>query len=310
MKRLVRPLHMNATTITAGAVAGQPNVVSPHALIGGGQRPIAWRDIDIISPAGSLNSTAADMATWLRFQMADGVAGGTRLVSSASLGQTHSPQSLIPVTPAMKRARLVENWPAYAMGWNVMDYRGHPLIWHSGNADGQPSIMGILPDDHVGVVIMMNSWVAGTLHGLLMNRVFDTYLGVPAQDWSGDALARKAAIRAGNSSAVLQSPRIEGTRPSHPLQAFAGRYVDSLYGAQTVRVEGGTLTLQMGGPRGQVADLSHWHHDTFLVRWRDPLFGEIYSTLVTFGLGASGEVEGLVMQVNRDRIVARRAATE
>lgn len=305
-RRLIAPLGMRSTTIGQAAVERAANRVSPHAMVGGVQRPIAWRDIDVVAAAGSVNSTAADMARWLRFQLGDGTWEGARLVSAAGLWETHSPQVTLPVTPAFQRTRQVEGWAAYAMGWNVMDYRGHPMLWHSGNADGQPSIMAILPRERLGVVIMMNTWAAGLLHGLLLDRVLDTYLGYPPRDPSGEALPRKAAIRAGYAEAVreLEGSRVGGTAPSHPLAAYAGVYADSLFGRQTVAVEAGHLTLRMGA--GETADLTHWHYDTFLVTWRDPLFREEFPALLTFSSDGTGKVDALTARINRDVLRGRK----
>ncbi|HKP75139.1 MAG TPA: DUF3471 domain-containing protein [Longimicrobiaceae bacterium] len=229
-------------------------------------------------------------------------------MSPEALWETHFPQTIIPVTAAMKRARLVEGWPGYAMGWQVMDYRGHPMLWHTGNADGQPAMMAILPQDRIGVVVMVNTWGAGLLHAMLVNRILDEYLGYPPRDWSGEMLPRKAAIRAGYDDAVreMSATRVSGTAPSHPLAAYAGVYVDSLYGPQTIALENGRLTLRMG--TGQVADLSHWHYDTFLVTFRDPLFREEFASLLTFSSGEAGRVNRLTMQINRDVIRATRSA--
>lgn len=305
--RIFLPLGMRSTTITMSALANQPNRVSPHAVIGGVQRPIPWRDIDVIAPAGAINSTAADMAQWLRFQLGDGTFGGRRLVSAEGLWEIHSPQVVITVTPAMKRARLVEGWGAYALGWNVMDYRGHPMVWHSGNADGQPSIMALLPNDGLGVVVMTNTWAAGLLHAMILNRVMDTYLGAPPRDWSGEMLARKTQIRDqyAQSLHALEATRVAGTKPSHPIADYAGTYTDSLYGDEIVHLDGKALTLRMG--RGQVADLSHWSYDTFLVTWRDPLFRELYPALATFGLDADGRVRRITMSLNRDLIEGKKS---
>jgi CubicO group peptidase (beta-lactamase class C family) len=309
-RRIFAPLGMRSTTIGHAGAARSANRVMPHAMIGGVQLPIPWRDIDVIAPAGSVNSTAADMAQWLRFQLGDGTFAGRRLVSAEGLWEIHSPQLSIAGSPAFKAARMVEGIGAYALGWNVMDYRGHPLIWHTGNADGQPAFMAILPRDHLGVVIMMNTWGAGLLHALLMNRVLDEYLGYPPRDWSGAALPRKAAIRDGYDYAAnvrrLAASRVSGTAPSHPLAAYAGVYVDSLYGPQTVALENGHLTMRMG--TDQVADLSHWHYDTFLVTWRDPLFREVFPALLTFAAAADGGVERLTLPINRDVIRSERVA--
>jgi len=310
-QRIFAPLGMRSTTIGDAGAAQSANRVMPHAMIGGVQRPIPWRDIDVIAAAGSINSTAADMAQWLRFQLGDGTFAGRRLVSAEGLWEIHSPQLAIAASPAFKAARMVEGLGAYGLGWNLMDYRGHPLIWHTGNADGQPAFMAILPQDHLGVVIMMNTWGAGLLHGLLLNRVLDEYLGYPARDWSGEALPRKAAIRDGYDYDAnvrrLAADRVAGTAPSHPLAAYAGVYVDSLYGSQTVALENGHLTMRM--ETDQVADLSHWHYDTFLVTWRDSLFRQVYVSLLTFASDQTGRVTRLTLPINRDTIRSERVAT-
>jgi CubicO group peptidase (beta-lactamase class C family) len=309
-QRVIAPLGMRSTTIGYAAASRAPNRAMPHAMIGGVQRPIPWRDIDVVAAAGSVNSTAADMAQWLRFQMGDGAFAGRRLVSPGAFWEIHSPQLVIPVSQAMKSARQVEGWAAYAMGWQVMDYRGHPMLWHTGNADGMPAFMAILPREHLGVVIMTNTWGAGLLHALLMNRVLDEYLGDPPRDWSGENLPQKAAIRDGYDYTAnvrrLAADRVSGTAPSHPFAAYAGVYVDSLYGPQTIAVENGHLTMRMG--TGQVADLSHWNYDTFLVTWRDPLFREVFPALLTFSSDYAGNVDRLTMPINRDVVRALRNA--
>jgi CubicO group peptidase (beta-lactamase class C family) len=305
-QKIFVPLGMRSTTISMRELANVANKVSPHAIIAGVQRPIPWRDIDVIAPAGAINSTANDMATWLRFQLGNGTFGARQLVSATNMWEVHSPQVVLPVTAAMKRGRQVQGWPAYALGWNVMDYRGHPILWHSGNADGQPSIMTLFPDDHLGIAVMMNTWGAGVLHGMLTNRIADAYLGFPARDWSGDLLPRKAQIRGQDAQALiaLEAARHSNAPASHDIPAYAGVYVDSLYGEQTVRSANGKLTLQMA--TGQIADLTHWSYDTFLTMWRDPLFREEYPSLLTFSADSDGAINHLVIHLNRDHIVSER----
>jgi CubicO group peptidase (beta-lactamase class C family) len=311
-ERVFAPLGMSSSTIRMADLVRQTNRVSPHAMIGGVQRPFAWRDIDIIGPAGAVNSTANDMATWLRFQMGDGTFAGKRLISVAQMYEMHSPQSITRVTAAMKRGRQVQGWPGYGLGWQVMDYRGRQMLWHSGNGDGQPSIMTIFPEDHVGIVVMMNTWVAGLLHTLITNRIADTYLGFPARDWSGEMLPRKAEMRGqdGQALAALASLRNANAHPSHDLAAYPGNYLDSLYGEQRVRFADGKLTLQMAGPKGQIADLVPWNYDTFVTMWRDPLFREEFPSLITFSADSEGKIDALMIQLNRDHIASRRISSQ
>ena len=59
--------------------------------------------------------------------------------------------------------------------------------------------------------------------------------------------------------------------------------------------------------RGEIADLSHWHYDTFLARWRTPLFRQDFTTPVAFALDRNARPVGLKMRLNRDMIAAERA---
>jgi hypothetical protein len=104
----------------------------------------------------------------------------------------------------------------------------------------------------------------------------------------------------------LQPARNPNARPSRDPAAYTGTYVDSLYGPQTVRLADGHLTLQMGGANGQIADLGQCDGDTFVTMWRDPLFREVYPSLVTFSADAQGRIGQLVTHINRDHIAATR----
>jgi hypothetical protein len=64
------------------------------------------------------------------------------------------------------------------------------------------------------------------------------------------------------------------------------------------------LRLQYGG--GEIAGLTHWHHDTFWARWQNPLHAEQRSTFVQFSLSPQGTIAELQMDPFGDRINARR----
>ncbi|HEX2079002.1 MAG TPA: serine hydrolase [Longimicrobium sp.] len=306
-RRIIRPLGLTSTVASYADTERMPNVASPHALIGGVQRPIR-REVQrsAIAPAGDVQSTVTDLATWMRFHLANGVLDGRRLVSDSSMQEMHSPQAIIATTPGMRAARQVEFFAAYGLGWQVMDYRGHPMLWHSGNGDGQIAYMALLPKDRLGVVVLVNTWAAPFVHGALASYILDVYLGLEPRDHSAEALARVPAMREAQEAARrrLVEGLVPGSSPPLPLAAYAGTYVDSLFGPVSVRVEGRGLVMQMD--RGQQADLLHQEDDTFVVRWRDEILREFFGTRVEFG-AASDCVRGLQMRLNRDSIAATRS---
>jgi CubicO group peptidase (beta-lactamase class C family) len=273
-KRLVEPLGMTESTIAVNHDVGAPNHASGHSLSDGVLQPIRAKKGLAILGADSINSTPHDMAKWLLFQLGDGTWEGKRIVSASAMAEMHEPQILIATTPQMRKSRGVHFFGAYALGWQVMDYRGHSMFWHSGGADGMPTYMAILPEDGIGVCVMVNSWTAPTLHGAIAARVLDTLLGLETKDH---------AARPTPPAPPAPPKRIESTKPSRPLDAYAGTYVDELHGDMVVKLENGKLALQFAG--GETADVEHWHHDVFRVKWRERAYNWA-DTFAAFALDA------------------------
>jgi len=267
--------------------------------------PIRSRKAMNLLPATGVNSTATDMAKWLRFQLGDGMWDGKRLISAAAMQEMHEPQMILATTPQMRAGRGVDFFAAYALGWQVMDFQGHPMLWHSGGADGMPSYMAILPREKIGVCVMVNTWGAPTLHGAIAARILDTLLGTKnPRDWSAEALQghQRNVARGMEERAAEEKARIAGTKPSRPLENYAGTY-EELHGAMVIRHDHGKLTLQFAG--SDTAELQHWHYDTFRVRWTDRVY-EPYDTFATFALDSRGTPKAFEMRLNRDLIVAKR----
>jgi len=302
-------------TVTGYTAAGRmANVASPHAFIDGAQRAIAREGAgrDVTAPAGAVQSSASDMARWLRFQLNGGTFDGKRIISQAALDETHAPQVIVPTTTAFRRARTLKYGAAYGMGWQVWDYRGRPLLWHTGSGDGQLAYMAIYPEDSLGVAVMINSWLttsAPPVHGLIAGCIADALLASAPPDCIGGARTQRAAdsTRSAEAERALVARRIRDTRPSRPLAAYAGSYVDSLYGRIDVRLEKGALVMQVG-ERGEIADLSHWHLDSYLAEWRRPFQRAYFSTTVTFAFDADGNVSALRVRLRSDDVTAVRAA--
>lgn len=295
-ERILVPLGM--TSSNADKDLGGPNWASPHAVIDGVQQPIRHFVFTTVAPAAAIISNANDMAKWLRFHLGDGSWNGKRIISQASMEEMHSPQMILRTTAGMRAGRGVDFFAAYGLGWQVMDYHGHPMHWHSGNANGMPVYMALLPKEKLGVVVMINTWGAPFLHGALASRIFDTYLGLPAHDYSGESLARRPEGKR------EEKPRAAGTHPTAALDAYAGIYSDPVFGEMAVTREGDHLVLHFS--KGDFADLTHWENDTFAVRWRDPVDQEDYATYAAFMLDENRKPSRFEMQMGAVRIVATR----
>jgi CubicO group peptidase (beta-lactamase class C family) len=314
---VIKPLGLTSTTWTYEQAAGMPNLAASHVAIAGREQVIP-RELQrrTIAAAAAVQSTANDLARWMRLHLNNGVLDGKRYVSDSAMRALRTVQVAIPTTPPMRAARLVQDSTniGYGMGWQMLDYRGHRAAWHSGNGDGQIAWMAIYPDDRLGIAVLVNTWSAPNVHMALVNRIADTYLGYPARDWAAELVGRPPTVqrvatldsaRAARDQAMAAMRSVSA--PRLPVAAFAGRYDNPVFGPIWIRSEGSGLTLQMG--EGRVADLQYHGSDAFWVAWRDPFFREYYGTHLVFALSGDS-VTSFTTTFNRDRFTARKTSVQ
>jgi CubicO group peptidase (beta-lactamase class C family) len=271
------------------------NVAMPHWPVEGGMRVIPWRRYSTIGPAGGeLSANIVDMSKWLKLQVGKGAYKGKRLLSKAVFKQMHTPQIVIPLenAPLFLKDEPDVHFLAYGFGWRLNDYRGRLMSWHTGGVYGFLTLVGLLPELNVGVVILTNAEGTGAAGAVLMH-VFDGFLGAPQKDWCTLIMARKQASEAKvrEEENEIEQARIEGTRPSLPLEAYTGIYFDSAYGNVNVTEEKGSLVLSF--PGGATGDLKHWHYDLFRLYLRAPV---PLPSFVTFSLDSAGRVRGMSVE--------------
>src|SRR5207237_6389778 len=124
-QRIFAPLGMVSTVTTSRGLTNA-NVAAPHGIDHDTAFAKPPFDAENIAPAGAILSNAVDMAQWLRFQLNDGVVSGKRLVSSAALRETHTPQVLITSAGgrgAAAESVSVQRLSSYGMGGMVADDR-------------------------------------------------------------------------------------------------------------------------------------------------------------------------------------------
>jgi CubicO group peptidase (beta-lactamase class C family) len=291
-ERIFTPLGMTASTTTVRALEAVQNVARPHSDSSGTVRAIPYRNIDNIAPAGSINSNAIEMAQWVRLQLGNGTYAGKKLLSAEAVKEMHEPQTIIRHEGPWAMMTPDASFLTYGLGWFLHDYRGKKVVQHGGNIDGMHALVGMIPSEQLGVVILTNL-SPNALTTALMNRVFDAYLGAPATDWSKRLLAAMDSLQGVQTAAQkrMETARVEGTRPSVALEKYAGTYSHDMYGDVVVARNGDGLTIRRG--QSFTAPLSHWHFDTFRIQAGG---GGIGMGFVSFTLDPMGQVASLSLQ--------------
>ncbi|MEO7673595.1 MAG: DUF3471 domain-containing protein [Pyrinomonadaceae bacterium] len=95
--------------------------------------------------------------------------------------------------------------------------------------------------------------------------------------------------------------RVADTKPRLVLANYAGSYSDDLYGAITIADENGRLVMRFSRSPNFVADLEHWHYDTFQIKWRPSVAYNFPHGFVTFTIDKDGKTDELkIDQPNND----------
>jgi CubicO group peptidase (beta-lactamase class C family) len=295
--RILAKAGMTGTNVRHSAAAGGGNVATPHASIDGNVRPIRPFESDNTNPAGGINSSAEDMAKWLRVQLSGGMLpDGSRLFSAATARQLTAIVTPIPIDdPPPELPPLRMNFHGYALGLDIRDYRGHHVVTHTGGLPGYVSRVAMIPDLNVGVAVLTNQESGGAFDSIGFH-ILDHYLGAPAFDWIDGYTRVRARMEAGIARAegLGASARDASSKPSLPLAKYAGTYRDAWYGDISIAEESGRLTIRFSHTPSLVGDLQHWQHDTFVARWRDrELRADAY---VTFALNPDGSIDQAKMR--------------
>jgi CubicO group peptidase (beta-lactamase class C family) len=295
--RIFAPLGMAETRYNSDHLQGMDNVATGYAkadfkdLVPAPR--MTWSNV---GGAGGIYSSVHDLSKWVGTQLAGGVyagAGGDarRLFTEKRQREMWSMLTPIPVgKPSVPElAPAVPNFMGYGEGWYLGDYRGRKLVWHTGGWPGMVSRITMLPDQHVGVIVLTNAESGAAFNAVTM-RALDAMLALPAYDWTA-AYAAARAKQEGKADESWQKhleARDANSKPSLPLSAYAQAYRDPWYGDIVVAQQGGKLRIRFAHTADLVGTLSHWQQDTFLVRWDQRWLNA--DAFLTFSLDPDGKI--------------------
>jgi CubicO group peptidase (beta-lactamase class C family) len=296
-EQIFLPLGMKDTNTKTDAHPERGNYAFPHQKAGDKVEVAPFINLDSTGSAGAINSSAADMAKWLLVQLGHGKIPGTdrRLFSEAASTEMWTQQSIFPASESGLDGlkSLQPNFYGYGMGWFLRDYKGRRLVGHPGGVGGFVARVMLVPEENLGVVILTNAGEVYAYESILYH-ILDAYLGGRTEDYvaSFKALEDKQHKDADDTMQKASQTRAADSKPSLPLEKYAGDYSDPWYGDVHIRAEGGGLTMRLPLTVDKItADLQHWQYDTFKAHWRGPM----EDAFVTFALKPDGSIDHFTM---------------
>ena len=295
-ERIFLPLGMKSTNTSTTAFKEGDNWAWPHSKVEGKLQAIPFENLDNAGPAGSINSSVADMSKWMLLQLNRGKIPGSesRIFSEKSSHEMWAQQMVVPIGDEPQELKpLQRRFSGYGMGWGLRDYKGRKLVSHSGGVGGFVTRVMLVPEENLGVVILTNAEEDAAFESVLFH-VLDAYLGGPTQDYIAafKGAEDKERKEADETMSKAAQARAADSKPALPLEKYVGEYCDPWYGQVTIRGENGGLVLNFERTPKGLADLQHWQYDTFKAHWRDR---GVEDAFVTFTLKADGAIDHFTM---------------
>lgn len=185
---LLMPLHMNETSSTWQGFVSKDNRVSVHAFTNGKvkkgkavrnvQKVPYRRDYANFPAAGGCSSSIHDMALFLAAIL--GSRPDILLPNDLDLfikPLVHTPDQWY--RSRAHRNRITKTH--YGLGWRVMTFGDHNLVFHGGWIRGINALISFLPEKKIGVVILQNA-ESGLPFSLSM-QFYDWFLNLPGKQW-------------------------------------------------------------------------------------------------------------------------------
>lgn len=294
-QRIFKPLGMYNTYPTLQSSQVQNNRSTPHHRVNTTIVPIKDSSADLIGAAGSVWSSAADMTIWIRALLDSTKHQGGRLISATSYAKLFEPLAIIPQPQFYPTANLTKpHWTTYGLGWFQHDYEGKMVQFHTGSLAGTVAILGLLPEDKLGIYVFGNLDHAEIRHGI-MYKAFDIFANTGVKrNWSAEfydmyqVLETKTKTQQQNK--VLA--RRTGTQPSLKWDDYTGIYKHKFYGPVTIKKDQDRLVAHFSSML--MMPLEHWQYDQF--RGQFSSYPWEPAEILTFVISEVGEVKQLLYQ--------------
>jgi CubicO group peptidase (beta-lactamase class C family) len=261
-QRIFGPLGMTSSNFSVEDSKKSDDYSLPYQKKEGKVEEIPFRNIDSVGPAGSINSNVNDMLKWVAFHLNKGKVGEKQVVSEAGQREVTTPSMFIR-QPMLSIQPDKQSNMSYGLGWFLETYRGHMVVHHGGAIDGFYFLNVFLPNDNLGVVVLTN--LGGTpFLQVSMGYILDMMLGLDPV-WEKLSLerfdeAKKEEAAAKDREKEEEAERVKDTKPSHPLEDYAGEYEHPAYGVIAVELKDNALR---GKHFSFDFKLDHWHYDIF-----------------------------------------------
>jgi beta-lactamase class C len=179
---------MHTASATMEDLLESPNRASPHQKDAHGKyHAVKYRKgYYEAAPGGGINASLRDMEHFLMLQL--GHKGD--FLPKEIMDLVHTPH-MHAKDVFEKNPRNINRFRSsfYGIGWRILDYEGHKIVFHGGWVKGFINIILFIPEKDIGIVVLQNAETS--LPWVVAMTFADTVLGVEGRIWEKPSGAKK-----------------------------------------------------------------------------------------------------------------------
>ena len=272
-KNIFAPLGMDNTLALTRDMPSSLNRTVPHTLVDGRLMAIPYGQLDALAPAMSICSSVNDMAKWVTVLLNDGKIGNRPVIPAVAIKATREPQDTVGKVRHLNGETDVET---YGLGWFLEDYAGHHLVMHDGGVNGYVSSVTLLPQDHLGIVILTNT-DQNAFYEALRWEIMDAFLKMPYRNYSEVYLSKfkENAAKEQQVDRKLRDSVALNPTPALPVAEYMGKYYNDLYGSLNITHGiNNDLEIRFEHHTKMFARLQPLGGNRFYATFSDPVYGK------------------------------------
>ncbi len=196
--------------------------------------------------AGGIISSIEDMQKWLLVNMNQGQLDGKQVIAQEVIDLSHNKI----VSTRASAARLFQD-SGYGLGWNSGTFKGIPAVYHTGGFDGYYALASFLPENNLGIAIMVNETHFGdNIGNLIVSYAYELLLG---------SISNSSEYAKNEAQVAQQVNRLQGAfaadrqrrsqrqwNLTRNIEIFSGEFYNDEYGLMKVEHINGHPEISIG----------------------------------------------------------------
>jgi CubicO group peptidase (beta-lactamase class C family) len=220
-RHILTPLGMGQTTTRQPLPARIRGDMSQGYKWAGGTYEPQKFEVVLPAPAGSMASSAADMAKFMIAHLNGGSYGGQRILADSTAARMHA-----------RAFGHDPRIPGFALGFYEQSSHGLRIIGHGGDTQWFHTDLALIPSERLGVFVSYNTNTGGELSfGTFLTQFLDHYYPVPAT-----AVTLPA-------TAIADAERVAGEYQFNRRSYTTFQKVVALAGAVRISADSGRLVV-------------------------------------------------------------------